>query len=289
LRTKYQFPIHGARTSPTLPLYVKAPASANCFATPSLSLSQTTVRGQTFADPPNSTQFGGDFPLGQCINDTSTVTPYGTTGCWTVFFAAEPAHNEVLSPVATNDSRMHDVWYANGKLYAALTSGVSVKGSAQAGIAYWVLDTEAEDGGVKARIESQGMLALAGNDLFFPAIAPLDNGGGAIGFTVNGADHFPSAGYALLHDGSAGHVHIAAEGKGPQDGFSGYNAFGSPPRPRWGDYGAAAPDGNTVWLAAEYIAQTCTLQQYLTVPIGSCGGTRTSLANWATRITQVLP
>jgi len=84
-------------------------------------------------------------------------------------------------------------------------------------------------------------------------------------------------------------VHIAAEGKGPQDGFSGYNAFGAPPRPRWGDYGAAAPDGNSVWLASEYIAQTCTLAQYMTAPFGSCGGTRVSLGNWATHVSRVTP
>ena len=60
-----------------------------------------------------------------------------------------------------------------------------------------------------------------------------------------------------------------------------------PATPRWGDYGAAVPDGDTIWLANEYINQTCNLQQYLTGAIGSCGGTRTSLANWGTRISQV--
>ena len=48
-------------------------------------------------------------------------------------------------------------------------------------------------------------------------------------------------------------------------------------------------DGNNVWFASEYIGQTCTLAQYLTAPIGSCGGTRTSLANWGTRISKVTP
>jgi len=61
------------------------------------------------------------------------------------------------------------------------------------------------------------------------------------------------------------------------------------PMARWGDYGAAVVDGTTIWLASEYIAQTCTLAQYLSDPFGACGGTRTSLANWATRISAVNP
>jgi hypothetical protein len=65
---------------------------------------------------------------------------------------------------------------------------------------------------------------------------------------------------------------------------------GDPPRTRWGDYGVAVTDGNNIWIASEYIAQTCDLDTYLFGgPIGSCGGTRTSLANWATRISKVTP
>ena len=82
---------------------------------------------------------------------------------------------------------------------------------------------------------------------------------------------------------------MTAAGVGPQDGFSGYKAYGNPPRPRWGDYAAAATDGKTVWIANEYIAQTCTLPQYTAAPFGSCGGTRVPLGNWGTRISAVTP
>ena len=70
---------------------------------------------------------------------------------------------------------------------------------------------------------------------------------------------------------------------------NGYKAFGDPPRPRWGDYGAAAVDGGDIWFASEWIAADCTLAQYMAGAFGSCGGTRTSLANWATRISKVTP
>jgi hypothetical protein len=87
-----------------------------------------------------------------------------------------------------------------------------------------------------------------------------------------------------------GPIHVAAAGLGPADGFTSYKAFvGDPPRTRWGDYGAAVTDGNTIWIASEWIGQTCTLEQYLTGAIGSCGGTRTSLGNWSTRISKLDP
>jgi len=40
-------------------------------------------------------------------------------------------------------------------------------------------------------------------------------------------------------------------------------------------------------MASEYIGQTCTYTQFITGPIGRCGGTRSALANWDTRITEV--
>ena len=109
-------------------------------------------------------------------------------------------------------------------------------------------------------------------------------------FTVLGDDHYPSAGYAGVDAKiGVGEIHIAAEGVGPDDGFTGYNPtsqFGS--RPRWGDYGGAASDGNSVWIASEYVNQTCTYNTWLNTNF-RCGNTRTQLANWGTRISLVVP
>jgi hypothetical protein len=86
-----------------------------------------------------------------------------------------------------------------------------------------------------------------------------------------------------------GQVHVAVEGLGPTDGFTSYKAeVGDPPRTRWGDYGAALTDGASIWIASEYIGQTCTLTQALADGF-SCGGTRTSLGNWDTRISKLAP
>ena len=259
-------------------------------ATPNLRLIDGVVRVRPYAVPPPSNQKAGDFPLGQCINDTTLATPFGP-GCWQFLFATEPPHTEVLSPLDSNDSRMQQVIFANGKLWGALDTAVTVKGKDQAGIAYYVLDPEVDDGKITAKVKKQGKIAVANNNVTYPAVAVLPNGKGVMAFTLVGADHHPSAAYVGIDaEDGAGPIHVAAEGVGAQDGFTGYKAeVGDPPRPRWGDYGAAVADGNAIWIASEYIGQTCTLAQYTTSPFGSCGGTRATLGNWGTRISKVTP
>ena len=189
----------------------------------------------------------------------------------------------MLSPLDSNDSRMQQVWYADGKLFGALDTGVKISGDSLAGINWFVIDPAA------SAVVSTGFLASANLNVTYPAIATSATGSGVMAFTLVGENDFPSAAYATIDATGVGPIQIAAPGVGPQDGFSGYKAFGDPPRPRWGDYGAAAFDGTDIWIASEYIGQTCTLGEWLTDPIGLCGGTRSALANWGTRISQVTP
>jgi hypothetical protein len=138
----------------------------------------------------------------------------------------------------------------------------------------------------------QGYIATPDTDVTYGTVAVTESGRGTISFTATGPGTYPSAGYASLDSKiGAGDIHIAAAGLGVQDGFSGYKAesFPSAPRPRWGDYGAAAVDGNSIWFAQEYIGQTCNLASYEATPFGRCGGTRASLGNWGTRIVKVTP
>jgi hypothetical protein len=259
-------------------------------ATPELTLRTGVAKVRRYAVPPPSNQKDGVTPLRECINDTTLATPFGP-GCWqNLLNPPEPAHDEVIAPLDSNDSRMQQVAFADGKLWGALDTAVTVGGVEQAGIAYFALEPEVEDGVVEVEVKTQGVIAMAGNNLSYPAIAMLPNGRGVMGFTLVGKDNHPSAAYVGL-DASrgAGPVKVAAPGVGPQDGFSGYKAFGAPPRPRWGDYGAAASDGDSIWLASQYVAQSCTLAQYVAAPFGSCGGTRATLGNWATRISKVTP
>ena len=64
----------------------------------------------------------------------------------------------------------------------------------------------------------------------------------------------PSAGYAPI-DANIGvgpwSLVPGGTGAAKDDGFTSYKSqVGNPPRTRWGDYGAAAVDGNSVWIAS---------------------------------------
>jgi hypothetical protein len=257
---------------------------------PDVSLANTVVRVGLYAAPPLSNQKVGSTPLRDCINDTTLVLAPGVTGCWRLLFAAEPKHNEVESVIDSNDTRMQQVTYADGMLFGALDTALKVNGKNQAGIEWFATRPHVTSEDVQAQVVSQGYVGAKDANLTYPALGVNENGVGAIAFTMLGTNDYPSAAYAPFNVKSGvGSIHVAAAGVGPDDGFTSYVAYvGSPPRTRWGDYGAAVIDGSKMWIASEYIGQTCTLAQWLSSsPLGSCGGTRTALANWGTRITEL--
>jgi hypothetical protein len=269
-------------------------------ATPALRLRNSTVQVDRYTPPPQSNQKAGNFPLGQCVNDTTSPTIFGTVGCWTALFVKEPPHDEVEGKLDSSDSRVLSTTYARGRLYGTLDTGVTVGGKSKAGVLYYIISPQTEGNRFSAELDRQGHVSVANNNVIYGAIAATHTGRAVIGFTLVGDTHYPSAAYVSLSsdegrsarsDEDRSPITIAAEGLGPQDGFSEYKAFaldGVHPTPRWGDYGSAlATDNNTILIANEYIAQTCTLAQYMSAPFGSCGGTRATLGNWATRITSV--
>jgi hypothetical protein len=239
-----------------------------------------------YAVPPLSTQKAGDVPLAQCLSDSTLQVSPTLFGCWRLVVGGAGPFPNTEKKVDSNDSRMQQVVLANGKLWAALDTGLSISGDAtpRAGVAFFVINPHS------ANVEQQGYAGLAGNNLTYPAISVTQSGRGVMAFTLLGDDFYPSAGYAGIDAKiGVGDLHVAAAGRGPDDGFTGYNPtsqFGT--RPRWGDYGAAATDGNSIWIASEYINQTCTFSTFLTTNF-RCGNTRTQLANWGTRISQIVP
>ena len=79
---------------------------------------------------------------------------------------------------------------------------------------------------------------------------------------------------------------------------------GNPPRTRWGDYGAAAVDGNSIWIASEYIATACDYATWggrffgattgdnklgTCAPSPGAAGPRVALGNWSTHIAKLNP
>jgi hypothetical protein len=212
-----------------------------------------------------------------------------------------------LERLNANDSRMNQVVYANGALFSAVNTVVSGHGEPdRVGIAYFVIQPQLDNGqnggnggnggnndngGVGGTIVTQDYVAAKGANVLFPSIGVTADGVGAMAFTVTGPDNFPSAAFVRFDGhghGIHGQIHLSAAGVGPDDGFTAYNtvAFGGNGIGRWGDYSAAVatPDGQ-VWMATEYIGQTCTTAQYQSDP--TCGKTRTTNANWGTFISHV--
>lgn len=253
---------------------------------PALNININVVNTIPYAVPGRATQKAGAVPLAECLSDSTVQVTPTLTGCWRFVFGAGGPFPNTEKVVDSNDSRMQQVVLANGKLWAALDTGLVISGDSapRAGVAFFVINPHS------GSVDQQGYAGISGNNLTYPAIAVTESGRGVMAFTVLGNDHYPSAGYAGIDAiVGVGDIHIAAEGVGPDDGFTGYKpTVSNGTRPRWGDYGAAASDGNTIWIASEYVNQTCTLTGWLTSNF-RCGSTRTQLANWGTRISKIVP
>jgi hypothetical protein len=301
--------IGGSHTSNQLVVWTLTNTSSLSGTAPALTLSNHVLSANQYGVPPQQQQPGSGTlattatPLGNCINDTTTLLFNGQYGCWRLLFSGEPAHIEVISTPDSNDTRMQQVMYTNGKLWAALDTALNPDGGAQrAGIAWFIINPNSH------KLVMQGYLGATGHDFTYPAIGVTASGRGVMAFTDTGDTTNPSAAYAPI-DALAGvgpwnDVNGGA-GAAQDDGFTSYQAeVGSPPRTRWGDFGGAAVDGNSIWIASEYIAHAC---DYTTWGgpffsggsgdnlLGSCAGTpggigtRAALGNWSTRISKLTP
>jgi len=301
----------GNYTSSQIVLWALTNTASLNTATPSVSLSNQILGVGGYALPPKANQPGSgtapgiNTPQGRCINDTTTSTVAGM-GCWRLLFVAEPAHNEVISKLDSNDTRMQQVMYANGKVWGALDTAVTLGGTNQAGVAWYILKPDISTGSVTGKVALTGTAGVEGKDIVYPAIGVTASGRGVVAVTLVGPTNFPSAAYASIDaQAGMGDIQIVAAGVATDDGFTSYKSqVGNPPRTRWGDYGAAAVDGNSVWIASEYIAQTCDYTRW-GGPffaggsgdnlLGTCGGAshgpgaRAALGNWSTRISKLTP
>jgi hypothetical protein len=281
---------------------------------PSIAFSDQVVASNPYFVPGKAQQPGSgglpgtDTPQGYCLNDSTTLLFNGATGCWQLL-VSPPAHATAPEHVAkpdANDTRMQQVTYANGKLWGALDTELAFDNNSahnRAGIAWFVVNPSA------GMVMKQGYLGEAGYDFTYPAIGVNQSGRGVMAFTAMGDSLYPSAAYAPIDaivGTGAWNVVPGGQGQATDDGFSGYKAqnYPNPLRSRWGDYGAAAVDGNSIWIASEYIAAAC---DYTTWGgpffaggtgdnlLGTCSGapgnvgTRTALANWSTFISQFTP
>jgi hypothetical protein len=301
----------GDYVSKQIVLWTLTNTSSLNSASPSLSLSNKLLDVGTYAIPPKQKQPGSGtapttaVPQGFCLNDETTVTIAGT-GCWKLLVtpALHARGAEVVSRPDSNDTRMQQVFYANGKVWGALDTAINPDGGPQrAGIAWYIVNPNA------GKVALSGYLGATGYDFTYPAVAVLPNGRGMMAFTATGDSTYPSAAYASI-DANAGigewNIVPGGEGAAVDDGFTSYKqqVGGNPPRTRWGDYGAAAVDGNSIWIASEYIGHAC---DYTTWGgpffvggtgdnlLGTCAGAshgpgpRAALGNWSTFISKFTP
>jgi hypothetical protein len=166
---------------------------------------------------------------------------------------------------------MQQVQFIDGELWGALTTVLTpVKDTtARAEIAWFKVHPRLSGDVIGVTdLRAQGYVAAFGNYLFYPAIQATEGGTVAMVMTLSGATFYPSAAYTLLSGerDSFGPIKVAAAGTGPYD----------PQAFRWGDYSAAVidPNGNSFWLATEYIP-----------PVAS--QTPDRHANWGTRVLQL--
>jgi hypothetical protein len=182
---------------------------------------------------------------------------------------------ESLETLNANDSRMNQVVNVGGVLYGGVNTRVfSSHGAHEIGIAYFAVGASGTPGFLSAHILTQGYVAVDGENVLFPSIAVNRFGVGAMCFTLSGPDFLPSAAYVRFAFGRpVGAIHISGAGVLPEDGFSGYAAFGSPTPSvaRWGDYSAAVSADGAIWMGNEFIP----------------GTPRTVNANWGTFITRL--
>ena len=301
----------GTRTSSQLVVWTLANTASLNTASPALSLSNKILTVGQYGVPPKQQQPGSgaapstDVPQGFCLNDETTATIAGL-GCWKLLVSAtaHAAGSEVVQQPDSNDTRMQQVMFANGKLWGALDTALNPDGGPQrAGIAWFIVNPPA------GKLVLSGYLGATGYDFTYPAIGVTASGRGVMAFTATGNTLNPSAAYAPIDaNAGVGAWNVVNDGTGAavDDGFTGYKQqrFPNAIRSRWGDYGAAAVDGNSVWIASEYIGGSCTY-----IPwggpffvggtgdnlLGTCGGAthgpgpRTALANWSTRISKLTP
>jgi hypothetical protein len=171
----------------------------------------------------------------------------------------------------TGDDRMQQAQFIDGRLWGALTTALDVSGNSTqlSAIAWFEVHPEIRDAQIaSASVTNQGILASPGNFLFYPALQVTPNGAAAMVFTISGPTLFGSAAFARMSAGrhSFGPPIIAALGSGPY----------APSSTRWGDYSwaVADPNGQSVWLATEYIP-----------PLDR--QTVDGLQNWGTRVLEI--
>lgn len=231
-----------------------------------LTLNEKTLGSEVYGTPVANQQAPGPLPLRDALAAGEFVDSSGNP-----VFIKE--HEEL---VQSNDDRMNQTVFANGLLWAGLNTVVKTRnGPTRTGIAYFAVTPNFPDGGSFApSISNQGYVAVNNESAIFPSIGVNAAGNGVIAFSVVGPNLYPGSAWARIGTSGVGPLMLAGAGTAPDDGFTGYSAFGGNRVARWGDYSAALSDENgNIWVASEYIPNR----------------PRFIYANWGTFVSMVTP
>lgn len=233
--------------------------SSLATAAPSVHLQTVILGSEIYGQPPSMQQEAGPLPLAGLLQTKGN--PLGVVS------------NEHLELIEANDDRMQQVVFADGALWTSLNTVVQPpNGPVRVGAAWFIATPTWSGGNLGAAMVNQGYIVANQANVAFPSIGVNSSGKAAIVFTLVGPNYYPSAAFATLDKAKgAGAIQVAAPGAAPEDGFTGYAAFGGRVA-RWGDYTTAIADSaGSIWFGVEYIP----------------GGPRSLLANWGTFLGRV--
>jgi len=187
-------------------------------------------------------------------------------------------------PIATNDDRMRDtsmLRQTNGQHMIWGGNNTAVGGSA--GIAFWGVNVTGSP-----TVTRSGYIHNPSADVYFPAVANIDDGSGLFAYTVSSSTLYPSSAYSVFTPSlNPPAIEVSNQGQGVQDGFTQYVPITGFYRPRWGDYSGAATDGKKIFFTSEFIPKpNCSLFVFKDID-DTCGGTRTFFANWGTSVNKL--
>jgi hypothetical protein len=186
-------------------------------------------------------------------SETLSVVGFPTGSAWvwspaTLDFAPQlgSAHK-----IATNDSRMQDVVYRNGQLWAAQTIFLPAGGSpTRASVQWWEITTG-------AAVTQQGRLDDGSGATFyaFPSIAVNKDGDALVGYSRFSATQYASGNYAFRAAGDS--ANTLRDDTVLKVGEASYYKTYSGTSNRWGDYSNTVVDAandTDFWTIQEYAA-----------------------------------
>jgi hypothetical protein len=254
--------------------------TASIHTTPAISI-QNEIVGNTivYGQPPMAQQ--PNIPVGHMCSPNLFML----VGCGLLDGSLLGVAFNVHAPlVNSNDDRMQQVTFANGKLWSTVTTVVKTQnGPTRTGAAWFAMTPGWNGSDLTGAFSGGGYVAVNNQSVMYPSIAVTNDGRGAIGFSIVGPAMFPGTGYAKVSLATgATEVKLTSRGVFPDDGFTGYPVFYDRGG-RWGDYSAAVVDASgNIWVANEMIP--C---QEFQGPGNGCF--RARLANWGTLVTKINP